>query len=146
MTTIFEISNPSDKYTVEAEDWPVACVSCLIIGKGNYGLREIDGDHKMPIFLLAGFDEWVEAEFEMTAQEFVGSVDKMDVAACLNSIVVGDRAAYMKGLGDKTGEEADAFWEVWDDLHRSSLNNMGGYARNYAANIIKQYGGDNAGN
>ena len=45
---IFEIINPSDKYTIEAEDWQVACVVNLIVGRGQYALQEIDGDHNMP--------------------------------------------------------------------------------------------------
>lgn len=137
---IFEISNPSDEYTIEAEDWSVACVTGLILGRGNYGLTEVDGDHEMPLFLFGGLEEWTEEEFGIPLEEFMASVDKLKIANCLNSIVVGNRANYTLGLGDKTGEEADAFWEVWHDLNCSSMNDIGSYARNYAANLIKQFG------
>ena len=134
---LFEVSNPSDEYTIEAEDWSVACVVGLIIGRGQYGLNEVDGDHEMPLFLFGGLEEWVEAEFEKPLEEFMGSVDKIEVANCLNSIVVGNRANYTLGLGEKTGEEADAFWEVWHDLNCSSMNDIGQYSRNYAAKLLE---------
>lgn len=134
---ILEIINPSDKYTIESEDWDVACVTGLILGKGQYGLREIDGDHEMPLFLFGGLEEWVEEEFGKPLEDFMASVDKIEIANCLNGILIGDRGDYMHGLGDKTGDEASAFWEEWHDRKRSSLNDIGAYARNYAAKLYE---------
>ena len=132
---IFEIINPSDHYTIESEEWDVACVSCLILGKGQYSLQEVDGEHYMPIFILGSLEKWVEEEFGKPVEEFMASVDKIDIVTCLNSILIGNRADYIQGLGDKTGAEADAFWEEWHERKRSSMNDIGAYARNYAAKL-----------
>lgn len=132
---IFEIINMSDEYTIESEEWDVACMAGLIIGKGNYGLQEIDGEREMPMFLFGGLEEWVEAEFGKPLEEFMTSIDKIKIATCLNSILIGDRGDYMQGLGDKTGDEASAYWEEWHDRKRSSLNDIGAYARAYATKL-----------
>ena len=143
---IFEIVNPSDKYTIEAEKWDVACAAGLIIGRGQMALEEIGGDHELPLFIFGGLEEWIEAEFDATLEEFMKTPDKLEIAACLNSVIIGNRDAYLLGLGDKTDEEAKDFWNEWQDLHRSSMNDIGSYARNYAAKLIEQFGDKDAAN
>jgi len=51
---LFEIINPSDPYTIEANALEIAAVACCILGEGKYTLREITGDKSgyVPTFLV----------------------------------------------------------------------------------------------
>ena len=131
---LFEIINPSDKYTIETDDWQVACVANLVVGRGQLALEEIDGDHHMPLFLFGGLEEWTQEEFSRDLESLM-DVDQQALANCLDSIVIGNRSNYVLGLGDKTGEEAEAFWEKWHDNNRSSTYDIGSYAKKYAAKL-----------
>lgn len=65
----FEIINPSDPYTMEAEDLEVASVACSLLGDGRYGLDALGEDankgNHVPIFLFGGHDEWFISKFGM---------------------------------------------------------------------------------
>ena len=138
---ILEITNPSDRYTIETDDWQTACVANLVLGQGQYGLQELDGNfqeaeegHFMPIFIFGGSEEWAQEEFGIGIDELVDA-ERPGLADCLDSIVVGDRSNYLLTLGDKEGEEAEVFWLTWHEQHRSSTNNIGGYAKEIAAKL-----------
>ena len=50
---LFEIMNPSDPYTVVAEDKEIAAVACIVLGTGTYAFKPIDvGDFEVPLFLF----------------------------------------------------------------------------------------------
>lgn len=136
---IFEVINPSDKYTIETDSWDVACLACLILGKGQYALEEIGGKYYMPFFIMGGLEEWIEDEFDVDLMQFMKNTKKKqaEIIDCLNSIVIGDRDAYTRGLESLSGEDAaqNAFKTAWRDSHRSSLNDIGTYAKNYAAKM-----------
>ena len=132
---IFEIINPSDKYTIETDSWKVAAKAGLLLGRGQYSLQEIGGEHELPIFLFGGLEEWIQDEFDTDIDGLMASVDNLDLATCLDSIVVGDRKNYLLGLGDKTGKEAEAFWAAWHDHNCSSMNDIGSYSKRYAAKL-----------
>lgn len=55
----FEIINPSDPYTMEADDLEIAAVSVSFLGDGKYALEGIDDaqGNNVPMFLLGGHDE-----------------------------------------------------------------------------------------
>ena len=43
---LYEIINPSDPYTLKADDFKIAAAACLILGDGQYGLESEDGKEK----------------------------------------------------------------------------------------------------
>ncbi len=63
----FAIVNPSDPYTMEAEDLEIAAVAVSFLGAGKYALQGIgeDADIYVPIFLFGGHDEWFAEKFGM---------------------------------------------------------------------------------
>ena len=54
----FDLVNPSDPYTLEADDLQVAGVACCLLGNGKYGLTGLgdDAGQDVPMFLLGGHD------------------------------------------------------------------------------------------
>jgi len=113
----FEIINPSDPYTVEADDLQVAAVACCFLGDGRYAFEPVDGGtERVPIFLIGGHDEWFTQKFGMT---FEATADHCmqhragDLARVLESVTLG-RA------------------------ERSSLNDIGGRANALAQAIRRQ--------
>lgn len=63
----FEIVNPSDPYTMEADDLQIAAVAVCLLGNGKYmakGQGRDDGQD-VPFFLFGGVDEWFIEKFGM---------------------------------------------------------------------------------
>lgn len=128
---IYEVINPSDPVTLEAEDVEVAQVVCLLLGNGAYALRDEDGKEVMPLFVIGGLDEWAEQnKFDM------GRIrrDKLPaVIACLESAAcceIPDRQAILAAVRD----DREAFAR-YNDAKRSSLNDICGYAFKLAARL-----------
>lgn len=98
----FEIVNPSDNCTLESDSLEAAAVACVYLGRGAYGLREIDGARRVPIFLLGGLEEWFLDEF----------------GACFGECVKRN-----------LGKVADALESVrYESGRRTSMNNIGAAA------------------
>ncbi len=134
---IFEIMNPSDKYTIEAKEFATACIACLAIGGSSYGLQEIGGEHEMPIFLFGGCDEWFLEKFELIPDDLFEQIPKIDLIMCLESIVIGDRDRYLLELGELEGDDAKMLWSEWHEKYRSSTNDIGGRAISLAQKLKK---------
>lgn len=128
---IFEIVNPSDACTLEAENFEVAAVACLIIGDGMYGLRQVGGDKEMPILAFGpgSADKWFVEHFGRPVE---ASLDALKMApelvTCLDSVLLGTPrhrevyAAAMEAIADQAGR--DKFKATWHDKHRSSVNDI----------------------
>lgn len=124
---IFEIINPSDPYTLESDDLEIASVAVVVLGRGQYGMRQIDGDKKfeMPIFLFGGEDEWFKENFGDNAEVVIGRCfegKKEQLAAALDSVRIG-------GIEDRNKSKEE------HDKVRSSMNNIGKVAWKYAENL-----------
>lgn len=67
----FNLINPSDAYTMEAEDLEVAAVAVCFLGAGRYALEGIGEDQgqDVPIFLFNGHDEWFTEKFGMNFED-----------------------------------------------------------------------------
>ena len=128
---IYEVINPSDPVTLEADDVEVAQVACLLLGKGAYALHDEDSEEVMPLFLLGGLDEWAEQhEFDMGR---IRQDKLLAVIACLESAAcceIRDRQAILAAVGDD--HEALA---RYNDTKRSSLNDICGWAFKLAAGL-----------
>ncbi len=111
----FEIINPSDPYTMEADDLEIAAVAISILGNGKYPLNGL-GDaagQDVPPFLLGGHDHWFNEKFG------------------------ADYATVAKRAIETRGDAlARAFESVTlQSERRSSLNDIGFTALRYAAQV-----------
>ncbi len=136
---IFEIINPSDVYTLKADDFETACLAAVGLGLGKYGLRQIGGELEMPIFLFGGLEyleSWWQSQFK---HSFKDEAPGIAVADCLDTVLIGkaaSRASYEKGLELIADPVKQAEWrDHWHEERRSSMNDIGARAWLMAARI-----------
>lgn len=103
----YTIINPSDPYTLEADDLQVAALVVSLLGEGKYALDAEDGGPGVPLLMLRDPDEWFVAQFGTTLGETMHAADPDALAACFESVTL--QAA-----------------------ERSSMNDIGGRATAYA--------------
>lgn len=134
---VFEIINPSDQCTIRGEFKDVV-VATLLIGGGRYGLREIDGDLKMPVFLMGGLDEWLLEKFAVPEPELskwlAREAENETVTEALESVLLGGvRERELLELLDPK----DRMQQL--DKMRTSMNNICGRAHKlaYGARIAR---------
>lgn len=139
---LYEIINPSDKYTLEAESHEIACIACVFLGRGQYSLEPQDGsDLGCPFFMFGNDpDQWWKETFGRTLSEALDGCDKAELAKCLESVLLGsyeDREVYDAAIAAiDDAEKAEAFRRKWHDK-RSSMNDIGGNARRLAVHFSK---------
>jgi hypothetical protein len=127
---LYEISNPSDPVTFEAdEDW-VAALAVAILGSGRMGCTSSDGRQVLPIFLFGGGDTWLEDNYEGLLGKARSAEGRLAVAAALESTAVCSLSA-RSALRAAVGEDREAL-ERWNEAKRSSMNNICGRARDLA--------------
>lgn len=109
---LFELINPSDKYTIEAPDLETAALAICILGAGKYALHGIDNDEQVPIFLFGGHDKWFKENFDRTVTESLDHVDLDKIATCLDTISLasGTRSS-LNDIGKHAHNLADALRE-----------------------------------
>jgi len=127
---LYEIINPSDKMTIEADDDLVAALAGLNLGEGKIGIENEKGESVLPIFLLGGdaaLIEWLKTVG-------IDSIDglrpacverKDEISACLESIVYGgftDRRGIMAVVEGMEHHEKLQAMAKWNDEQRSSMN------------------------
>lgn len=143
---IFEISNPSDYCTLEAEDFRSAVVACICLGNGNYGLNHDDPKNDMPPMPFGGTEEWIKGEFDQGMEEFLKSVPKLQVAHILDSVILGDRKLYGIAIKRITEDQREEFKEEWQDQNTSNLNNIARTAKRLAEHLRVKFGGEGEAN
>lgn len=114
----FEIINPSDPYTIEADDLEIAAVAVSLLGDGKYplvGLGDAAGQD-MPPFLFGGHDEWFIENFGGDFEEVGRKVITHRLDALIHSF-------------DSVKLEV---------AQRSSINDIGGYAASWAERLRKR--------
>ncbi len=145
---LFEISNPSDAYTIEADSFEVAAMAVLLLGQGNYGVHQLDGpedDRKeMPIMIIATekqIEEWCQDNFGASLADCILRC-KAKIPDVLDTVLIGseaDRATYHKALSLIDDSAKKEQWKAeWHDKRRSSMNNIGARAWAIAAKLRKQ--------
>lgn len=134
--TEYELINPSDPYTFEAEDFETAALVCFIMGSGYYGAEPKDGGEEVPIFIFGGAESWYKATFGTTFEESIDDPEKVArLSKALASMMLGDfedRAKYnaaLEAIDDP--EKRAAFIDEWQG-RCSSLNDIGGRAHKLA--------------
>lgn len=138
---LYEIINPSDEYTMEAEDFREAAVALLSISTA-FGLREIGNDkgQEMPPFIFGGMDAWLKEHIcpDGDVQRFMAEHNS-GIAAALNSVLIGgvrDRRLFQAAMEAIPDAEArEAFRVKWQDEKRTSTNDIGAAAWAMAEHI-----------
>jgi len=135
---LYEITNPSDAYTLEADDFLTAAAAVLVLGSGRYGLNPEDSKEKGVPVLIFGGDKWIDAVFGSMDGfgKFLGK-NLQAIGECLDSVLIGDfndRKAYQDAIEKMNDpKKRQAFAENWHDEKRSSANNIGAKAKQIAA-------------
>lgn len=128
----WEISNPSDHYTMLAPSFEVAVLACLMLGHGHYGLDAGPGnasEDSLPIFLFGGFDEWWAGHSPEESLPDALTRLEAEVAKALGTVLIGDRAEF---------EASGLSWGDWHDRKRTSMNNIGQRARTMSEKMLER--------
>jgi hypothetical protein len=91
VTDIREVTNPSDKITIDCTDMDAARVAVLLVGKGMYGIAGKDG---LPLFVMFSVDYWIEKTYNMDTKTWFNSISFERIATALASMtLVGERTS-----------------------------------------------------
>jgi len=138
---IYEIINPSDAYSLESDDFAVACVITCLLGEGKYGLMDAEGDTVMPILLFGTHEKWFPEQFGKTLKQLLDEISSGKLADCMDSVVIGDakdRVMFYQAINLIDDPIKKQEWRnAWHNKKRSSLNDIGGYAKVLAAHLRK---------
>lgn len=145
---IYEIVNPSDPYTIEADDLEIAFAACIILGRGQYGLDALQpGGKIVPLMIFGGTEQaetYCQEEFGKTLEEVIDSAldqRKLELANCLDSVLIGrgleSRQRYQEALTEYAIIDEPAYRMKRHDEMRSSMNDIGGRAYRIAARLRK---------
>ena len=135
---LYEISNPSDPYTIAPESFLPGAIGVLLVGNGAYGMKPIDAGadtESLPIFILGGAREWVKEKTGSDLDDWLRvPANARAVADALDTVLIGnkrDREELEEALAlMPEGLERTAYIAGWKDRRRSSLNNIGAAAAN----------------
>lgn len=139
---LYELINPSDSITFEAETFELAALATFLVGNGAYGATPITDDEnakKVPVLLLGmGVDEWIKQEFDCTIEEFFERTmeEVSTVLLSFATVSVRERQIYELALSKITDEEKRIeFLAEWDDKRRSSIAQITNRAHELGRNI-----------
>ncbi|MDD5301468.1 MAG: hypothetical protein PHS14_00050 [Elusimicrobia bacterium] len=102
----WEIINPSDECYITGEGESLAAAG-LLLGRGNYGLRDKDGHEGLPIFLLGGVDEWWTKTYGRTFVAYMDTKPYLDIAAVLDTFRYQGERSSMNNIGKTAQRTAD---------------------------------------
>jgi hypothetical protein len=89
----FEIINPSDEAYIEG-NFKSCCLATLFFGNGQYGLKQVEGDLEMPLFIFGNADEWLKKQFGKTLDDLLKETSKEEIGKALLSVhLVGERSS-----------------------------------------------------
>jgi hypothetical protein len=89
-----EISNPSDKATIDCSNLIAAHLAILILAEGKYGIIDNEGSNGMPAFLFGGHDEFFIKKHGLTVGEALDKISHHEIAKALDSIQLeGERTS-----------------------------------------------------
>ena len=144
---IYEIVNPSDAYTIAANDHAVAAVACFLLSNGQYAFEPVDGTEEMsvPIFMFGGADDWCREHFDIDATGLIMKVmdeKRAELIACLESCLIGNEAAREEfdvccSFIDEDSKRA-AFKIARHEKRRTSMNDIGSRAYRMASKLKQE--------
>lgn len=130
---IYELINPSDTYTLSANDFLVAAAVALLLGQGAYGLCNESGEIVMPIMLFGDTNEFVAEKYGDIDEWVVQHLEPL--AECFDSVMTvgfSDRAEFDLKMQELEPSEALRYRAELHDRNRSSMNDIGYRAWEYA--------------
>lgn len=138
---IYEITNPSDAYTIEPAAFREGAIAVLLLGNGSYGMKPVGASKDapaLPIFLLGGAKEWADAEVGGDLEAWLAEPANLRAtAAALDTVLIGsphDQRELRDALaGMPDAEKRVAYLAAWKERRRSSLNNIGARAEQLAS-------------
>lgn len=127
---VYEISNPSDAYTIAGEPEAV-CAAVLLLGEGAYGVSWPAGATVLPVYAFWGDglaeEDW-KSRFGRTIGESLRAL-REPITAALETVMIGtaaDRARMEAVLAAiASPEERERARAAWHDGRRSSTNDIG---------------------
>lgn len=124
---LYEIINPSDPYTMEAESLAAAMAAVAILGEGRYGLDPIGHDgSRVPVII---FGDWAE---HLYSQAGISPPTSGGLFAWLENPANNESAAKaLDSVRFGRAADRDVPREV-GERRRSSMNNIGKFAWEYA--------------
>lgn len=145
---LYEISNPSDPYTMECTDDLIAAVATLFLGDGKYMLKPVDRPQPekplVPVLFFGGeeaLQQWCE-------EHGIGGVSNLSdwaidhaeaIATALDSVAIGsveERRSFERVLACISSDEERAkARDVHHDEKRSSMNDIGRRAKGLAKSL-----------
>jgi len=137
---LWDIVNMSDEYTIVGERVPCA-IAVLLLGEGAYALNPVGHEALgLPILAFCPEDEWeswlldecgiVMVDFSAWLSEHAG-----EVAAVLDTVLIGNRAEYERLIACVADDKREQFAAEWHNTHRSSMNDIGARAKRLAASL-----------
>ena len=124
-STIYEIANPSDAYTMKCDNFHVAAVAVAILGNGAYGIEGTP--------VLFGWDDWLTAQ-KINLDTFIPE-HREQIALALESVLIGskgDREEVEATLKRILPGQREAWLAERHDKRRSSMNDIGAKAQRMA--------------
>jgi len=101
-----EISNPSDKATIDCSNLIAAHLAVLILAEGKYGIIDNTGENGMPVFLLGGHDEFFKKKHGLTVGEALEKIPHCEIADALESVQLEDERSSMSDFKKRAQEMA----------------------------------------
>jgi hypothetical protein len=138
---LYEIVNPSDPITFEAEDPKVATAVGILLGRGAFSVVGENDERVLPILLFAS-EEQTEQIIEDTFGDYEkwNSENRLAVAEALESVMVceiSDRRALNAEFEGLSRDEKVARLRRFNDEQRSSMNDIAGAAFSAAEQLRK---------
>lgn len=134
---ICEIVNPSDPYTIEHDDPIVIAAAVCLLGEGHYAARDKEGTQVCPLFVFGGFEKWWASkgvgEFGAWIEANRPPLTKAFASVTIGSIRDAEEVkSALAGMSETDGLE---WLAKRHDARRSSLNDIGGRARQFAERL-----------
>lgn len=136
---IYEIINPSDAMTLEADDSLLASVSIIILSQGDYGLIDEDDRTVLPIFRFSDPEKLIKwlhgnnVDSNKIEEFYAKNGDEM--ATILESVVYGkidDRKGIVALTEKMSASDRVEALAKWNESKRSSMNDIGERAHELA--------------
>ena len=131
---LYELINPSDPITFYADTLAAATGAVVLIGRGWYGAEpEDEGYTTVPLMSFMGaeaFQQWFQERFDAPVDDLSGflSYYRKDIIQALRTFATAsfaERQLYDVALAAITDSDKRAeFLAQWDDIKRSSLNDI----------------------
>ncbi len=141
---LYELINMSDPYTFKADDLECAALATILLGRGQYGAKPLDGqnydgmpDHGVPIMIVGSGPEWFQNKFGKSIPDAMNACledqdRRMALVETLRSVVIGrgaeERAAFDEQYSAMAHEKREEWRQKRHDEKLTSLNDIGGRA------------------